>query len=86
MYDVYLCIEKLKNSQGFTCVKYASFEQANTMYTYLTDVRGVPTSNPHAMIAIPTIVPNYFVKPVLEYKLRKLFVSVGKIEDMWSSR
>lgn len=78
-YDVYLCVDKLKNSQGFTCVKYASFEQAEMMYKHL----GISKSNPYAILAIPKVIPNYFVKPVLEYKLQGV---VGKVVDMWPSR
>jgi hypothetical protein len=80
-YDVYLCVENLKNRMGFTCVKYPSFPQADAMYDWLTISRGVPKSNRDTMLAIPKIIPNYFVKPILEYALQS---EIGRMDDYWS--
>lgn len=80
-YDVYLCVKKWKN-QNFTCVKYTSFEQADMIYKILTDKGSVDRFKPSAMVSVPKVVPNYFVKPVLEYKVKNLLIKVD-IEDLF---
>jgi len=80
-YDVYLCVKKWRN-QNFTCVKYTSFEQADMIYKNLTDEGSVDRFKPSAMVPVPKVVPNYFVKPFLEHKVKNLLVKVD-IEDLF---
>ena len=80
-YDVYLCVKKW-NEQNFTCAKYCSFEKADNMYKRFLDNGSVDRFKPSAIISVTKIVPNYFVKPVLEHKLRKILIKVD-IEDLF---
>lgn len=52
------------------------------IYKNLTDEGSVDRFKPSAMVPVPKVVPNYFVKPFLEHKVKNLLVKVD-IEDLF---